>query len=242
MRNSLKQTLLAGVAGAALAIGFAVSPASAFDRSFWTFDLRVDPCVDITVHLDPTSMTTVEIDQDSIGDITAVSVVKDITINNPGGSSNYWCFSWNTTPALDATTQLGSLSSVATAVANNASINTETVATFIDSSQFASGGYFGGDVTAKSIVKDIKNLSIDSQATAVANNLNIQGPSTVVAGQTNLVANVDQKNLMDVSAISVVKDVTLSNYKNLGQLSGPVINSAATAVGNNLNVTVGIPK
>lgn len=241
MRKSLKQTFLAGVASTALAAGFAIAPAYAFNRVDWTFGLNIDPCVDISVKLDPSSMTTVEIDQDSIGDIKAVSVVKDITVNQPSSGNNWWCFNWNSnsTP-LDAVTQLGSVVSTATAVANNANIDTQTQSTLVDANQFASGGFFtNGDVTAKSIVKDIENLSVDSQATAVANNLNVAGPSTVVSGATTLVANVDQKNLMDVSAISVVKDVKLSNYQNLGNLTSPVVNSVATAVGNNLNITVG---
>lgn len=245
MRRTYKRTLLASAAGAALAIGFGIGSANAFDRSYWTFNLDIDPCVDIRLNLDPDSMTSVEADQISTGDIKAVSIVKDITINQPdtgnghddGHGHDNWSHSMSP-EALDALTQLGSIVSAATAVANNVNVSTETQATFADISQLANGGFWhGGDVSAKSIVDDIANLSVDSSATAVSNNANL-AVSLASLSNASVVANVRQTSLMDVSAVSVVKDVTLSNYQNLGQLTVPVVSSVATAVGNNLNVSV----
>jgi hypothetical protein len=43
---------------------------------------------------------------------------------------------------------------------------------------------------------------------------------------------------MDVTAKSIVKDVDINGFRNLGSLTTPVISSVATAVGNNLNVSV----
>jgi hypothetical protein len=237
MNKSLKQSLLAGVAGAALAMGMSIGSANAFNYVDWSFDLSIDPCVNISVDLDPSSMTTVEADQLSVGDIRAISVVKDIDVDQPGSSySHYHHHSMSS--ALDATTQLGDIVSAATAVANNVNVDTNTAALFANINQTALGAYFSiGEVTAKSIVKDIDNLSVDSSATAVSNNVNL---SQVVAhlGDTTAVANVEQKSFMDVKAVSVVKDVDLKNYSNLGLLTTPVISSTATAVGNNLNVSV----
>jgi hypothetical protein len=250
MRKTLKQTLLAGVGAMALAAGASIGSAHAFDRTHWSFDLRIDPCVDIDVNLDPSSMTTVEADQTSIGDIEAKSIVKYIEVHQPstghddhGDDWGNWGHDDHADSSLDALTQLGSLVSSATAVANNVNATTNTQALFADISQEAKGAseylWFSspGDVTAKSIVKDIDNLQIDSSATAVANNV---GLTSVVdsLGDVSAVANVTQKSTMNVSALSVVKDVDFHNYSNLGKLTSPAISSVATAVGNNLNVSV----
>lgn len=248
MTSNLKKTLLASVATLALATGFAVGPANAFDRSYWTFRVDIDPCIDINVNLDPDSLTAVEIEQSSIGDISAISIVKDISIAQLNtGSGGYGHHSnhhggGNAVPPMDALTQLGQIVSAATAVANNANITSVTEGVFVDVSQTATDGYHhGGEVFAKSVVIDIDDLMVDSAATAVANNFNLSvDPASIISG-TTVVANIEQKSVMDVTAKSYVKSVTLTNFNNLGSLSGPVISSAATAVGNNVNVTVAAP-
>lgn len=243
--TSFKKTLLASVATLALATGFAVGPAAAFDRTNWTFNLEIEPCVDINVNLDPDSLSTVEIDQSSIGDISAISVVKDITVaqletSHSGYGHNSHHGNNGIVPPMDALTELGQAVSSATAVANNANISSVTEGVFVDVGQTASNGYHNiGNVSAKSVVIDVDGLMVDSAATAVSNNLNLSvDPASIVNG-TTVVANISQSSLMDVSAKSMVKDVTLTNFRNLGSVTGPVISSSATAVGNNVNVTVG---
>jgi hypothetical protein len=56
-----------------------------------------------------------------------------------------------------------------------------------------------------------------------------------------LIADVTQFAYADVMASSNVHDVTLNNYTGLGSLDQPVINGAATAIGNNLSIKVGAP-
>ncbi len=246
--TSFKKTLLASAAALALATGFAIGPANAFDRTYWTFNLDIDPCVDINVNLDPDSLTAVEIEQTSIGDISAISVVKDITVaqletRHSNGYGHHWGHGGNSVvPPMNALTELGQVVSAATAVANNANITSVTEGVFVDVDQKANGGYFhSGEVKAKSIVVDIEDLMVDSAATAVANNLNLSvDPASIING-TTVVANVSQNSLMDVSATSFVKGVTLTNFHNIGSVTSPVISSAATAVGNNVNVTVAAP-
>jgi len=247
MTSTFKKTLFAGVATLAMAAGFAAAPANAFDRSYWTFRVDIDPCIDINVNLDPDSLTAVEIEQSSIGDISAISIVKDITVaqleNRSGGyGHSHHRGGNNVAPPMDALTQLGQIVSAATAVANNANVTSVTEGVFVDVKQTATDGYHrSGDVVAKSIVIDIDGLMVDSAATAVANNLNLSvDPASIING-TTVVANISQSSVMDVAAVSFVKNVSLTNFSNLGALSGPVISSVATAVGNNVNVTVAAP-
>jgi hypothetical protein len=249
MNKSLKQFLLASAGAMALVAGVSVGSANAFDRSHWTFRLDIDPCVFIDVDLDPSSMTTVEADQLSVGDIKAISVVKDVDVDLPGDSHHHdwWDDHHDHDRGLDALTQLGLLVSTATAVANNVNVQTDTEALFADITQTAQGSGIielclpyltsTGEVRAISVVKDIENLQVDSSATAVSNNVNLA--STVAhLHDTSVVANVTQNSYMDVTAKSIVKDIDIDNFKNLGSLTSPVISSVATAVGNNLNVSV----
>jgi hypothetical protein len=243
MNKSFKQALFASVAGAALAMGVSIGSAKAFNDVDWSFDLSIDPCVDISVELDPSSMTTIEADQLQVGDVTAVSIVKDIDVDPAGDHHHHHHHSHG----LDALTQLGLVVSTATAVANNANVQTDTQALFANITQTATGGEIeilclpwlgsSGEVKAISVVKDVENLQIDSSATAVANNVNLA--STVAhLRDTTVVANVEQNSYMDVTAKSIVKDIDIDGFKNLGSLTSPVISSVATAVGNNLNVSV----
>ena len=55
-----------------------------------------------------------------------------------------------------------------------------------------------------------------------------------------VIADIVQFAFADVSATSSVSNVSLNSYTNLGAVS-PIVNSVATAVGNNKNITVGAP-
>lgn len=175
------------------------------------------------------------------------------------------------TATLDAATDLPSIISAATAVANNTSISSD-VAVQLHAGQFAFGNgtgefgdpaYFGtgnsnltiaaalgamalngslekADIKATSKVSDILNATVDSSATAVANNMSVS-VEPVSAGNGLLIGDVTQFAYADVKAKSKVVDVTLNNYSGLGSLSRPIVNSVATAVGNNASISVKTP-
>jgi hypothetical protein len=96
------------------------------------------------------------------------------------------------------------------------------------------------EITATSKVWDIKNATVDSSATAVGNNINV-AVATSTADNQVVIGDITQFAYADLSAKSSVHDVTLQNYTNLGVLGRPIVNSVATAVGNNVNIKVGAP-
>lgn len=95
-----------------------------------------------------------------------------------------------------------------------------------------------GTVSATSTVDGITNASVDSSATAVANNMSVS-LEPLQSGDAFLVADLTQFNYADVSATSSITDVSVSNYSNLDVIDGPLVNSVATAVGNNVSISVG---
>ena len=97
-----------------------------------------------------------------------------------------------------------------------------------------------GDVTATSSVTEILNASVASSATAVGNNLSVDLQANT-PGDALLVADLTQFNYADVTANSNVSGVSVNNYANLGVLDGPLVSSVATAVGNNVSITVASP-
>lgn len=176
------------------------------------------------------------------------------------------------TASYDALTELPSIVSAATAVANNTSISSD-VSVQLHEGQFAfnsgegdgvspsgqldgsnsnltAAGILGAlaltgnlgqsDIEATSDVSDILNATVDSSATAVANNLTVN--VAPASGQDSLaIADIVQFAYADVEATSTVQDVTLNNYTNLGSLDRPIVGSVATAVGNNKSITVASP-
>tara|TARA_R110000787_G_scaffold211281_3_gene321127 strand:+ start:72200 stop:73207 length:1008 start_codon:yes stop_codon:yes gene_type:complete len=178
------------------------------------------------------------------------------------------------TQSFDAVTELPSVVSAATAVANNSSITSDT-SLELHEGQFAfnvdgengngdlffsdavdtgnsnlsialllganalTGGIDKANISATSTVSDILNASVDSSATAVTNNLSVSlAPAS--PDDSLVIADIVQFAFADVSATSSVSNVSLNSYTNLGAVS-PIVNSVATAVGNNKNITVGAP-
>lgn len=160
--------------------------------------------------------------------------------------------------AFDALTELPEVISAATAVGNNTSITADT-AVQLHEAQWAIGdvsippqGEDGGgftwsrvvgiekaEISATSDVYDILNASVDSSATAVGNNLTVD---IEAEGSDRLaIADVIQVSIANVTATSNVSDVDLYNYTNLGALDRPIVNSVATAVGNNKSFSVNAP-
>ncbi len=136
------------------------------------------------------------------------------------------------------------------------------------------------EISASSNVFDIKNATVDSTATAVANNLSVtlesdvtgeaaglkttttpvpclwncgpggghNGGDTAIVSNHVVIADITQFAYANVSAVSNVCDVSLNEYTNLSPtlegtagLGRPIVNSVATAVGNNVSITVGVP-
>jgi len=95
-------------------------------------------------------------------------------------------------------------------------------------------------ISATSTVSDILNATVDSSATAVANNMSISmEPKS--PGDSVLIADIVQFAYADVTATSSVSNVSLNNYTNLGVLDRPIVSSVATAVGNNKSISVFAP-
>ena len=158
----------------------------------------------------------------------------------------------------NALTDLPSVVSAATAVANNSTIGGNS-ALQLDISQLSWGGVndqetadpsqlfpafegelgsiWPGEISATSTVGQVLGASASSSATAVVNNqrvgLTLEGP-----GEGLILADITQLSFNNVSAVSVVGDVKLNDYLNLGLVERPVAVSDATAVGNNLGAIV----
>jgi len=130
------------------------------------------------------------------------------------------------------------------------------------------------EISASSNVFDIRNATVDSTATAVANNLSVTlesdvtgetdvanvkttlpcnpyfqncggngGGDTAIVSNHVVIADITQFAYANVSAVSDVCDVSINEYTNLAPdvLGRPLVNSVATAVGNNVSITVGVP-
>lgn len=125
------------------------------------------------------------------------------------------------------------------------------------------------DIEAKSMVTAVKNVSVDSSATAVANNLSVTLASDVDGGSSChtgckdrlsnhvVIGDITQFALANVQATSKVSDVSANGYDHMRQLTTaslspvegnlgnvvqvptPWVSSVATAVGNNVSINVG---
>jgi len=220
--------------------------------------------------LDPNTQATLGGDLSGSGDVTGAvnesgnsmdfaATFNDIPVTVPSSQS------------FDALTELPQVASAATAVGNNQSITSDVGTQVHDAQVLfggftndGAGGYFpdpgntglsaalavalGGaygiitpsNVTADSDVSHILNASVDSNATAVGNNANIE-VDAVTPADAMLIGDFTQVAYANVNATSTVDCVNLNDYTNLGSLSHPIVNSAATAVGNNLPIQVTAP-
>ncbi|MGN6514241.1 MAG: hypothetical protein ACTHLR_00190 [Rhizomicrobium sp.] len=172
---------------------------------------------------------------------------------------------------FNALTELPQVASAATAVGNNQSITSDVGTQIHDTQVLFGGfndeanggilpdtgntglsaalavavnGAYGvitpADITANSSVSNILNASVDSNATAVGNNANIE-VDAATPSDAMLIGDFSQVAYANVSATSNVSNVNINNYPNLGSLDHPIVNSAATAVGNNMNIKVTAP-
>ncbi len=124
----------------------------------------------------------------------------------------------------------------------------------------AAGILQAADIHAYSNVYDIHNASVESSATAVANNISVDLESDVngtcttdCLGKSNhiVIADITQFAYANVSAVSNVSGVSVDNYTGLRLITSPddnpasldpvvpLVSSVATAVGNNVSISVG---
>ncbi len=144
------------------------------------------------------------------------------------------------TPNPDIT-KLESLENAATSVGNNVSVDSDAMVN-LHNEQFlaGSGGYFfyPGTAEVESLAKvdNILNLSVDNAATSVGNNMSVTLDSTDI--DSALIADNTQMSFANISSTAKVSNITL-DLPPAGSFDGPVINNAATSVGNNMSVSVG---
>ena len=103
-------------------------------------------------------------------------------------------------------------------------------------------------ITADSSVSNIVNASVDSAATALSNNMDVEVNATT-PGDAFALADVTQFSYADITASSSVNTVDVNNYTNFGgagmgplaEAQIPLVSSVATAVGNNMAIRVSAP-
>ncbi|HEV7434459.1 MAG TPA: hypothetical protein VGO22_06270, partial [Pseudorhizobium sp.] len=104
------------------------------------------------------------------------------------------------------------------------------------------------EVSASASVSNILNAYVDNAATAVTNNASFTIESANMENHV-MVADLTQWGYANVSATAGVGNVNIDGYTNFGaaNLGGggleditPVVRNAATAVGNNLSISVGV--
>ncbi|MBP0441383.1 hypothetical protein [Tianweitania sediminis] len=104
------------------------------------------------------------------------------------------------------------------------------------------------EVNASASVSNILNAYVDNAATAVTNNASFTIESDNIENHV-MVADLTQWGYANVSAAASVNNVSLNGYTGFGEagLGGgldeitPIVRNAATAVGNNLSISVGMP-
>lgn len=135
--------------------------------------------------------------------------------------------------------------------------NTHTNAVSSLVAALTAGGLTPASITADSTVTGILNATVDSNATAVGNNMSVD-LAAFTPDDAFVIADVAQFAYADVTATSLVDDVMIDGYSDLGAAGFgpaggldpdtglavaqiPVINSVATAVGNNFSLKVTSP-
>jgi len=175
------------------------------------------------------------------------------------------------TESFDALTELPSVVSAATAVANNTSITSDT-SIELHEGQFLFNVDEGSLSDVRGVNSDNSNLeaaavlgvlaltgnieSSDIKATSTVSdilNASVDSSATAVANSLSVsltpatpadslvIADIVQFAFADVTAKSDVTEVSLNSYTNLGILTSPIVSSVATAVGNNKTITVVAP-
>jgi hypothetical protein len=222
---------------------FAASPAFAFDTITWNWDANAVSTVvtaatsDIAVT--PTGLEQIETDQSALGDFAAISTTLGVANNVLGSLSGV------------ALNDIVAVETTASALANSASLTSDVSMQFDSSQSYGGvdltvlGGLTGGlaDVSlpgvlaATATTTGVINGTVDSGATAVANNLTANLVTT--SGEDAFaIGNSTQNAFALTTATSLVDTVAFTDVLDLGTLVNPGVSSVSTAVGNNLGVTI----
>jgi hypothetical protein len=102
----------------------------------------------------------------------------------------------------------------------------------------ATGFIEPADIDADAWAFFIKNATVDNSATAVGNNASYE-IDTSEAGNATMIADLTQLLIGDVNAVALAGGIEVSNY-DLTDIDVPLVSNVATAVGNNLNIKVGV--
>jgi hypothetical protein len=238
--NALKNARnLAASLAVIAASSLASSPAMAFDNVEWNWQKDIKEKVDIDMYIDvdveSTGIVQLEKLQIFLGDVTASSEVTHIK-NDPIRPTEWkhvgWFHGYKVTKPLDARTQLPIVQSSASAVGNNQSI-TSDVPVMLHDGQFVAnvkdrgnGCDYGCDNGF-----DVAALSGGLPATNSYNGGGNYGPEgnlhTSIAGLFTLGAAMGALTKADISADSFVSHIENAS-----------VDSSATAVANNLSVTL----
>lgn len=179
---------------------------------------------------------------------------------------------------LNAIRELPKMENFATSIANNASVNTDTMVeahsgqfVYGDGAGESSGGVgavgaiYGhlehegvnthqstttalnaavllgliepANIEATAVARNISNAQVENGATAIANNMNFNIDAQA-RGDAVLIGDLTQFAYADVSSTARMRNVSVSNYSNLGRLDGALFSNVATSIGNNLSITV----
>lgn len=220
------------------------APAFAFDTVTWDWDADVVSTVTTSALSDvavvSTGLEQIETEQLSLGDFAATSSSLGITNTALGGLGG--------AIVLD---DVLAINTKATSLGNSASL-TSDVSTQFDSSQIFGGAALtlgssvtGGlaDVSVPGLLTSLAttnltvNSTVDNAATAVANNMNANLTTTSDQDAFLLGNNVQTAYSLG-TATSLVDGATFTSVADLGTLVDPGISSVATALGNNLGVTI----
>ncbi len=220
----------------------AAAPAMAFDTVTWNWNADVVSSVTTgavsDVSVAPTGLEQVESEQTTLGDFAATSTSNLIT---------------NDVVSLSGLA-LGDVLAVATkstALGNSAALESDVSMQF-DMNQTYGGvdltlgtGLTGtlvdvslpGVLAASSITTGVVNGTVDSGATAIANNLTADLVTTS-GSDAFLIGNNIQTSYALATASSLVDGVIFTDVNALGTLVDPAVSSVSTALGNNLGVTI----
>jgi len=220
------------------------------DKNAWNFDATVtfdvsDLELEATGSLDAlTELPEVESVATAIGNNQSIS--SDVAVLLHEGQFLYGGYDserFDTVTSADG--DPGVLDQATAAFAGTAGVAAENLYPGIALALQAGGGLgfiTPASITANSSVSEILNASVDSDATAVGNNLSVEVlTADLAAGNNLLIGDLTQFAYANVSATSSVSGVEVNNYTNLNPdvLGRALVSSAATAVGNNVSIKVG---
>lgn len=213
-----------------------------------TFQLQIDGTIAPTEALDAVDLPKVE------NAATAVANNQSITADVPLylHDAQFAAGAFEGDPDVSGGEALAGLLAGAYVVDNDEDlegINEHTTMAALLTVAAGSGLIEPANVSASANVSDILNAYVDNAATAVTNNASFTVESGNIENHV-MVADLTQWGNANVTANAGVSDVTIEGYTNFGaaNLGGggleditSVVASAATAVGNNLSITVGMP-